>query len=132
MLFFWRRMKNTICEVIKTGPVYQDLKVSTSSPVGLLSSLPIPECIWFEISMDFLDGLLPNSKGKTSVLVVVERLSKYAHFLPLAHPYSATKIAQTFFDMVFKLHGLSKKIVCDQDDIFTSDFWKELFRLQGT
>lgn len=82
--------------------------------------------------MDFIDGLLPDSKGKTSVLVVVERLSKYAHFLPLAYPYSATTIVQTFFDTVFKLQGLSEKIVCDRGDIFTSDFWKELFGLQGS
>lgn len=130
-VFFWPRMKNTICEVIKTCQICQINKVSTSSPAGLLSPLPIPEHIWSEISMDFIDGL-PNSKGKTSVLVVIDRLSKYAHFIPLAHPYSAATVAQSFFDTIFKLHGLPEKIVCDRDAIFTSEFWKELFRLQGT
>ena len=81
--------------------------------------------------MDFIEGL-PASKGKSIVFVMVNRLSKYAHFIPLAHPYTATSVAQVFFEQVFKLHGLPRSIVCDRDATFTSSFWRELFKMQGT
>ncbi|GJS18672.1 retrotransposable element Tf2 [Tanacetum coccineum] len=77
--------------------------------MGLLQPLPIPDKIWQDLSMDFIESL-PMSQGKSSLLVVVDRLSKYAHFLPLAHPYTASQVAQLFLDNVYKLHGLPKTI----------------------
>jgi len=79
--------------------------------------------------MDFIEGL-PSSKGKDTILVVVDRLSKYAHFLTLSHPFSAVTVAQLYFDNIFKLHETPKTIVSDRDKVFTSQFWQELFRLQ--
>ena len=71
-------------------------------------------------------------KCKSTILVVVDRLSKYAHFIPLSHPYTIVSVARIFFDNIFKLHGMPKSIVCDRDPTFTYAFWKELFRLNGT
>ena len=62
--------------------------------------------------MDFVEGL-PLSGGKTTILVVVDRLSKYAHVIPLSHPYTAIRVARLFLDNIFKLHALPKSIVCD-------------------
>lgn len=80
--------------------------------------------------MDFIEGL-PKSQGKTTIFVVVHRLTKYAHFMSLSHPYTAKDVAQLFLDNVYKLHGLPATILSDRDAIFTSTFWQELFQLQG-
>ncbi|KAL4183064.1 hypothetical protein AMTRI_Chr11g96310 [Amborella trichopoda] len=106
-------------------------KLENTSPAGLLQPLPIPQQVWTDLSMDFIDGL-PNSNGKTTIFVVVERLSKATHFIPISHPYTTTSVAQIFFNQVFKLYGMPKSIVCDRDLVFTSVFWKELFDLQRT
>lgn len=80
--------------------------------------------------MDFIDGL-PKSWGKSVLFVVVDRFSKYAHFIPLAHPYTAARVAQVFFEQIVRLHGIPETITCDRHVVFTCTFWKELFRLNG-
>ena len=129
--FYWPNMRESIKNFVKECHVCQQHKAEQLSPAGLLQPLPVPRRIWEDISMDFIDGL-PPSQGKTAILVVVDRLSKYAHFIPVAHPYIAVGIAQVFFDNIFKLHGMLKTIVCDRDSTFTSAFWTELFKLHGT
>jgi len=81
--------------------------------------------------MDFVEGI-PKSDGYSVILVMVDRFTKYAHFIPLKHPYNAAIVARAVFNNVIKLHGLPQTIVSDRDKIFTSAIWKELFRLMGT
>ena len=76
--------------------------------------------------MDFVEGL-PKSEGADTLLVVVDKLTKFSHFLTLAHPFTATEVARKLMDTVFKLHGLPKAVVSDRDKVFTSQFWKTLF-----
>ena len=74
---------------------------------------------------------LPKSDGYSVILVVVDRLTKYAHFFSLKHPFSALSVARVVYDGVVKLHGLPKTMVSDRDKIFTSSIWTELFKLVG-
>ncbi|GJZ18529.1 retrotransposable element Tf2 [Tanacetum coccineum] len=103
-------------------------KADLSSYPGLLQPLLMPTLIWSEISMDFVEGL-SNSNGKTVIMVVVDRLTKYSHFMTLSHPFTAIQVALVFLDNVYKLHGLPKVIVSDRDKVFLSLFWKELFEM---
>jgi len=124
-------MKKQVIEYVATYMVCQCNKYLASSPQGLLQPLPIPGEVWEEISMDFIIRL-PKSNGYDSILVVVDRLSKYDHFIPHRHPYSAKSVADVFVKEVVRLHGIPASIVRDRDSIFMSVFWKELFKLQGT
>lgn len=81
--------------------------------------------------MDFMEGL-PMSKGANVILVVVDRLTKYAHFLPLHHPYRASIVSKLFVDQIVRLHGVPLSIISDRDKIFTSHIWKYLFKAVGT
>jgi len=129
--FLWTGMKADIKTFVRECQVCQENKHETVLPAGLLQPLPIPSRVCSDISLDFIEGL-PLSQGFSVILVVVDRLTKYGHFLPLAHPYSASKVAQLFMANIFKLHGMSSTIVSDRDPTFTSSFWCDLFRLQGS
>ena len=129
--FYWEGMRKEVRRFIKECDICQQNKSENIHPAGLLQPLPIPTKVWTDISLDFIEGL-PNSESYSVIMVVVDRLSKYAHFIPISHPYTASKIAQVFLANIFKLHGLPNSIVTDRDPTFTSTFWKELFKLQGT
>lgn len=110
--------------------MHQYHKANTIGTLSLLQPLAIPRHTWTDISMDFIEGL-PKSYTKSIIMVVVYRISKYAHYCNLAHPFKAINVAQLFLDNIFKLHGIPSFVVNDHDPIFTSNFWLELFKLQG-
>ena len=101
----------------------------TAKP-GLLQPLPVPAGVWESIGLDFIEGLPPSS-GKHCILVVIDRLSKNAHFLALSHPYTTLDVAKTYMDQVFRLHGMPKDITSDRDPTFLSEVWREMFRVHG-
>lgn len=121
--FAWKGMKCDADSYIKQYNICQHAKHTQNHSSGLLQPLPIPEGFWRDLSMDFIEGL-PKSEGHSVILVVVDRLTKFAHFIPVKHPYSAASIAQLFMDNVVKLHGLPGSIIIDRDPIFLSTFWK--------
>ena len=100
-------------------------------PAGLLHPFPVPAQKWESISMDFIIGL-PKVFGKDCIFVVVDRLTKFAHFFVVTTTFIAAKMARLFFKEVFILHGLPRSIVSDRDSRFFSAFWQELFKMVGT
>lgn len=123
-------MKATVVSFIRKCSVCQKSKYEHCASPRLLQPLPVPEAVWEDISIDFIEGL-PKSHDKDVIMVVVDRMCKYAHFFPLSHPYTAMTVAQVFLDGVFRLHGCPKTIVSDCDKVFISMFWSEFMRLQG-
>ena len=81
--------------------------------------------------MYFVEGL-PKSDGANVILVVIDKLTKYGHFLPLSHPYTALQVAKLYFNNVYQLYGLPQAIISDRDKIFTGNLWQELFNLSDT
>ena len=107
--------------------VCQQAKYSTQPQPGLLQPLPILEQIWQDVAMNFIIGL-PPSYGCSVILVVIDRLSKFAHFIPLPARFSAKMVVDTFIQHVVKIHGIPQSIVSNRNRIFTSAFWQGYLR----
>ena len=127
-VFYWPGLRQVVKKFVKECDTCQRYKPELVAYPGLIQPLPIPTQIWSEISMDFIESL-PKSHGKSVILVVVDRLSKYAHFMALQHPFTASDVAKVFLDNIYRLHGLPKVIVSDRDKVFLSHFWQSLFKL---
>ena len=81
--------------------------------------------------MDFINGL-PYPARLSVIMVVVDQLSKYGHFVAVKHPYSAKIVAEVFVKEITRLHGIPRSIVSDRDPVFTNQFWEKYFQLQGS
>lgn len=127
-IFSWPGMKSVVAKFVQECEICQHAKVEHIKQPGLLQPLDVPNQAWQVVYMDFIEGL-PKSPKFDTILVVIDKYTKYAHFNPLAHPFSALTVAQAYLDSVYKLHGLPKGIVSDRDKIFV---WRELFRLFDT
>ena len=115
-------MKSDVARHVAKCMTCQQVKAETQRPSGLLQPLSIPQWKWEDISMDFIDGLPRSRKGNTSIWVIVDRLTKVAHFIPVKTERNAPKLAQIFMKEVVRLHDIPKTIVSDRDTIFTSRF----------
>lgn len=130
-LFAWPGLKLDVENFVKQCQVCQQAKHEHCRLPGLLAPLPIPKEAWQDISMDFIEGL-PRSDGYNAILVVVDRFTKYANFIPLRHPFTASQVAHLVDKTVFKTHGIPRSIVSDRDRLFTSKFWTTLFATWDT
>lgn len=130
-MFAWPQMKAAVTSFVQACQICQQAKTEHVKLPGLLQPLPVPTQAWQSVSLDFIEGL-PNSNSYDVLLVVIDRFSKYAHFIPLSHPYTTLQVAQAYMNNVYKLHGLPQSIVSDRDKVFTAKLWQELFRLSDT
>ncbi|KAL0534339.1 hypothetical protein IC582_028629 [Cucumis melo] len=131
-VYWWRNMKREVAEFVSKCLVCQQVKAPRQKPAGLLQPLSIPEWKWENVSMDFITGLPRTLRGFTVIWVVVDRLTKSAHFVPGKSTYTASKWAQLYMSEIVRLHGVPVSIVSDRDARFTSKFWKSLQTAIGT
>lgn len=124
--FHMKAMHWAVEDFVRVCTMCQRNKTTNLHPTGLLQPLPIPTHVWEDIAMDFVEGL-PRVNDKTYILTVVNRFSKYTHFIPLTHPCTTMTMAHAFFTEIVRLHGLPATIVSDRDPIFTTSFGRSYF-----
>ncbi|GKC43491.1 reverse transcriptase domain-containing protein, partial [Tanacetum coccineum] len=108
------------------------VKAKYQKPSGLLQQPKIPEWKWEKITIDFVSGLLITPRGYKSIWVIVDRLTKSAHFLPMKKTDSMEKLTQLYLKEVICRHGVPISIISDQDSRFASEFWRSLQKALGT
>ena len=130
--YWWTGMKREIAEFVSRCLVCQQVKAEHQRPAGLLQPLPVPEWKWEHVTMDFVVGLPRTQRGADAIWVVVDRLTKSAHFLPVRVTDTPERLAAQYVDEIVRLHGVPVSIVSDRDPRFTSRFWQKLHSALGT
>jgi hypothetical protein len=126
--YWWTKMKIEIACYMARCDSCRRVKAIQMKTAGPLQSLPIPTWKWEDISMDFIVGLPRTAKGFDSIWVIVDRLTKIAHFLPIRVKYTVATYAELYIAHVLNLHGVPKTIVSDHGPQFVSKFWEELHK----
>eukprot|EP00122_Pirum_gemmata_P008164 Pgem_evm1s7520 len=126
--YYWPQMQRTVMAYIQRCDTCQKNKPDRTKPYGLLKPLPVPERNWRDVSLDFITDL-PDSHGYNAILVVKDRLSKMAHYIPVNKSITAEETAEVYIKVVFKLHGIPATLVSDRGPQFLSALWKRFFEL---
>ena len=125
-------MKKDIAEYVSKCLTCSQVKAEHQKPSGLLQQLEMPVWKWELITMDFVTKLPKTRKGNDAIWVIVDRLTKSAHFLPMKETFSMERLAKLYVDEVVSLHGVPLSIVSDRDSRFTSRFWTSFQEAMGT
>ena len=125
-------MRVAIMSYVSSCLTCQQIKIDHQRPGGLLQPLPIPLWKWESISMDFVMALLKTVGGKDAIWVIVDRLTKYARFIPIKETWSLDKLATAYVNEIVRYHGVPADIVSDRDPRFCSRFWKALQAAMGS
>jgi hypothetical protein len=130
--FWWRGMKRDIAKYVAQCHSCQLVKVEHQKPVGLLKPLEVPVWKWDQISMDFVVDLPKAPRGQDAIWVIVDRLTKTGHFLPIKITDSLEKLADLYVREIMRLHEVPISIVSYRDPRFTLRFWEKLHSAMGT
>ncbi|KGK36111.1 hypothetical protein JL09_g4739 [Pichia kudriavzevii] len=130
--FYWSSMLTQIRKWVETCRICEQHNTNTRGRQGLFSPLPIPTGRLTDITMDFITGLPRSGTGYDMIMVVVDRFSKMAHFIPAHKRLNAAPCARLFSVNVIKLHGVPQRIVSDKDIRFMNRFWQTLHYLNGS
>jgi hypothetical protein len=130
--YWWTKMKIEIARYVARCDTCRRVKAVHMKTAGPLQSLPIPTWKWEDIGMDFIVGLPRTTKGFDSIWVIIDWLTKIAHFLPVKTYYPVITYAQLYIARILSLHGIPKTIVLDRGPQFVSKFWEELHKSLGT
>ena len=131
-LYWWPGLKREVTELVGKCFTCQQVKAEHQLPSGLLQPVKIPLWKWERVTMDFVSGLPLTPSKKDSVWVIVDRLTKSAHFIPVRTDFSLQKLAKLYVAKIVRLHGVPVSIISDRDPIFTSRVWQRLHEALGT
>jgi hypothetical protein len=120
--FLWSNIKVDIARYVATCDTCHRMKASHLKSAGVLQPLSIPMWKWDDISMDFIVGLPLTARKKDSILVIVDRLTKTAHFIAVHTTYSVQHYAELYMDHIVCMHGISKTIIFDRGTQFVACF----------
>ena len=130
--FWWHGMKRDISDLVLRCLICQQVKAEHQVPSGLLQPIMILEWKWDRVTMDFVSGLPLSTSKKDAIWVVVDRLTKSAHFIPVCMDFSLDRLVELYVSQIVRLHGVPISIVSDRDSRFTSRFWRKLQEALGT
>jgi hypothetical protein len=130
--FWWSNMKGEIAEYVSGCDTCQRIKASHLKTAGQMQPLSIPAWKWDNISMDFIVGLPLTPRKHDSIWVIVDRLTKTAHFIAVHTTYSAERYAEIYVDLVVRLHDVPKTILLDRGTQFVARFWAQVHESLGT
>ena len=125
-------MKSDVVDFVSKCLECQQVKADHRHPASLLQPHDIPETKWEVISMDFVVGFPLTSSRHNAILVVVDKLTKSSHFIPVRDTYDVMDVARLFINEIVRLHGVLKKIISNRDPKFTSRFWTSMQSALGT
>ncbi|GKA73220.1 putative reverse transcriptase domain-containing protein [Tanacetum coccineum] len=131
-LYWWNNMKADIATYVRKCLACARVKAEHQRPSGLLVQPKIPEWKWDNITMDFITKLPKSSQGFDTIWVIVDRLTKSAHFLPIRENDPLDKLARLYLNRIVARHGIPASIICDRDGRFTSNFWRSFQKALGT
>ena len=124
--FWWPKLTHDVEQYVKTCDVCQRTKVRRQTPPGLLRPLPVPSSRWSSVTMDFMTDL-PPCQNYDSIMVVVDRFTKMAHYVPCTKDVTSEQVASLFIDWVYRHHGLPEHMISDRGAQFKSEFWHSFF-----
>jgi hypothetical protein len=130
--FWWSNMKAEIAEYVFGCDTCQRIKASHLKTAGQMQPLSIPAWKWDDISMDFIVGLPLTPRKNGSIWVIVDRLTKTAHFIPVHTTYLAERYAEIYVDLIVRLDGVPKTILSDRGTQFVARFWAQVPESLGT
>ena len=130
--FWWEGMKREVAEYVSKCLTCQQVKAEHQRPSGLLQPLPIPQWKWEHIIMDFVVGLPRSQQNHDSIWVIVDRLTKSAHFIAYNMTYSVERLSQLYIQQIVRLYGVPISIISDCDSRFTAEFWESFQTALGT
>jgi len=131
-LFWWSGLKRDVAQFVYSCLICHKSKVEHQKPAGLMTPLDVPEWKWDSISMDFVTSLPNTPRGNDAIWVIVDRLRKSAHFIPINISFPVSQLAEIYIHKIVKLHGVPSSFVSDRDPRFTSRFWKSLQEALGS
>ena len=130
--FWWSNMKQDIACYVAESDVCHRIKAEHQRPVGTLQPISIPEWKWDHVEMDFVTGFPKSQKCNDAILVVIDRLSKVAHFLAVKETITASQLATLYMARIVSLHGIPLVISSDRGSLFTLRFWASFQEAMGT